>query len=78
MAKIIPLRPTAKMFVELHRGVWRVSLDGTFYGDYSMRQLAISAAEEKALALRLRGRQVVLLVVSLSGGPPSAQTFEPL
>ena len=41
-------------------GIWRVSLNGEFYGDYTRRYWALQAAFEKADELSARGRETVI------------------
>jgi hypothetical protein len=40
------------------RSIWRVTLDGAFYGDYRSRDQAREGVDAAALALRARGRVV--------------------
>jgi hypothetical protein len=44
-----------KISVAPHSGIWRVALNGAFYGDYVRRYWAIEAAFEKADDIAARG-----------------------
>lgn len=50
--------PTTTISTTLRRGIWRVTLDGAFYGDYRSARHASESAEAAALALRKSGRVV--------------------
>jgi len=55
----MPTSPPSSIFeIRLNRRIWRVTLDGAFYGDYRTRRHADESAEAAALALRKRGRIV--------------------
>jgi hypothetical protein len=43
------------------RGVWRVTQDGAFYGDYRARDHATEGAEAAAVKLRGQGRVVKII-----------------
>ncbi|MCR6643831.1 MAG: hypothetical protein NVV62_04555 [Terricaulis sp.] len=47
--------------IKLSRGIWRVTLDGAFYGDYRTRGHANDSAEAAAAALRKQGRTVKIV-----------------
>jgi hypothetical protein len=51
--------------VALYRGIWRVTLDGKFYGDYRSKQNALDSLNEKSRALENAG--VVVNVVAPTG-----------
>jgi hypothetical protein len=50
--------PISTLFTTLRRGIWRVTLDGAFYGDYRSARHASDSVEAAALALRKAGRVV--------------------
>jgi len=50
-------RPISTLFTTLRR-IWRVTLDGAFYGDYRSARHASDSVEAAALALRKSGRVV--------------------
>ncbi len=50
--------PNSIFEIKLNRRIWRVTLDGAFYGDYRTRGHAGESAEAAALALRKQGRIV--------------------
>lgn len=55
----MPTSPPSSIFeIKLNRRIWRVTLDGAFYGDYRTRGHAGESAEAAALALRKQGRIV--------------------
>jgi len=43
------------------RQIWRVTLDGAFYGDYRTRRHATESADAAAEGLRKQGRAVTVL-----------------
>lgn len=45
-----------------HSGIWRVALNGKFYGDYSRRYWAIEAAFEKADAIAADGGAATITI----------------
>lgn len=47
--------------IVLRRRIWRVTLDGAFYGDYRSKRHATESADAAASTLRKAGRQVQLL-----------------
>jgi hypothetical protein len=53
--------PLSTLRITLSRGIWRVTLDGAFCGDYRTRDHAIEGADAAAAALRCRGRTVTIL-----------------
>jgi len=50
--------PPAIIDVTLRRRVWRVTLDGVFYGDYRSERHAADSVQAAAAALRKSGRLV--------------------
>jgi hypothetical protein len=48
----------------LRHGIWRVTLEGAFYGDYRSKLQAMEAAESGAQALRDRGHAADVRVPS--------------
>jgi hypothetical protein len=52
---------TSTLEISLSRRIWRVTLDGAFYGDYRTRRHASDSADAAAIALRLQGRTVNIL-----------------
>lgn len=42
----------------LRHGIWRVTLDGAFYGDYRSKLQTTEAMDDLALGLRAKGQQV--------------------
>lgn len=60
--------PSSSIFeIKLSRGIWRVTLDGSFYGDYRTRRHADESAEAAALALRKQGRTVKIVAPTEEG-----------
>jgi hypothetical protein len=53
--------------IRLSRRIWRVTLDGAFYGDYRTRRHADESAEAAAAALRKQGRAVEVVVPTEEG-----------
>lgn len=47
--------------VSLRHHIWRVTLDGSFYGDYRAEMEAMESAEAAAEALRGCGRLVTIV-----------------
>lgn len=48
----------------LRRRIWRLTLDGAFYGDYRSERHALEGAEVAALTLRHAGRSVRIVTMS--------------
>ena len=46
------------LVITLKRRIWRITLDGVFYGDYRTERHATESAEAAAAALRHEGRSV--------------------
>jgi hypothetical protein len=55
-----------KISVAPHSGIWRVALNGAFYGDYVRRYWAIEAAFEKADDIAARGG-AALITLAIDG-----------
>ncbi len=47
--------------ITLRRRIWRVTLDGVFYGDYRSRRHATQSADAAARDLRGSGRLVTIV-----------------
>jgi hypothetical protein len=54
-------RPASILSITLKRGVWRLTLDGAFYGDYRSQRHASESAEAAAAALRNEGHSVNII-----------------
>jgi len=52
---------TSTFNITFKRQIWRVTLDGVFYGDYRSRRHATDSADAAAEALRKQGRNVTVL-----------------
>lgn len=52
--------PPVTIEAALRHGIWRITLDGKFYGDYRTKVLAADAAESLARKTRIEGRTVDL------------------
>jgi hypothetical protein len=46
------------LLITLKRRIWRITLDGAFYGDYRSERHANESADAAAAALRSEGRKV--------------------
>lgn len=46
------------LLITLKRRVWRITLDGAFYGDYRSARHAVESANAAAIALRNDGHTV--------------------
>ncbi|MGQ0534216.1 MAG: hypothetical protein ACT4OF_16225 [Caulobacteraceae bacterium] len=53
--------PASTFHIVLRHGIWRVTLDGVFYGDYRSRGDATDSAEAAAATLRSQGRIVTIV-----------------
>jgi hypothetical protein len=51
----------ATIQITFRRRIWRVTVDGAFYGDYRSRRHAAESADAAAATLRKAGREVRLL-----------------
>jgi hypothetical protein len=58
--------PASILRITLSRRIWRVTLDGAFYGDFRTQRHAADCADAAATALRSQGRTVTIV-------PPQAQ-----
>jgi hypothetical protein len=53
----------AVLLITLRRGIWRVTKDGIFFGDYPSKRSATEGAEAAATILKRAGRAVKILIV---------------
>ncbi|HRO02011.1 MAG TPA: hypothetical protein PLS69_00185 [Terricaulis sp.] len=51
-----------RISIRQRSGVWRVSVNGEFYGDYTRRYWAIEAAFEKADAIAAQGARATIAI----------------
>lgn len=58
--------PSSTLQLTLKRRIWRLTLDGAFYGDYRTRSHASESAEAAATALRQQGRVVTIITSELA------------
>jgi hypothetical protein len=58
--------PSSTLQLTLKRRIWRITLDGAFYGDYRTRTHANESAEAAAAALRQQGRVVTIVAPELA------------
>lgn len=58
--------PSSTLQLTLKRRIWRLTLDGAFYGDYRTRSHANESAEAAATALRQQGREVTIVTSELA------------
>jgi hypothetical protein len=63
--------------IEQRAGIWRVLLDGRFFGDYREKLWAIDGAEEKGRALLLTGDSVQILIAAADGAIESDRMLKP-
>ncbi len=62
------MNPSSSVFeIKLSRRIWRVTLDGAFYGDYRTRRHADESAEAAAAALHKQGRTVKIVAPTEEG-----------
>lgn len=54
--------PDSTLLIALNRRIWRITLDGAFYGDYRSERHAKESADAAAVALRGQGRKVHVVV----------------
>jgi hypothetical protein len=52
--------------ITFSRRIWRVTLDGAFYGDYRSCRHATESAEAAAAALRTQGRTVTIVAIPVT------------
>lgn len=57
--------PASTFLITFNRRIWRVTLDGVFYGDYRSRRHATDSADAAAAALRSKGRIVNIVAPPL-------------
>jgi hypothetical protein len=57
----------ATFHIQQRSGIWSVKLDGQFYGDYRVMNLAMESVEEKACSLRAAGRSIHIVTLSAGG-----------
>ena len=50
--------------IALSHRIWRVTLDGAFFGDYRSKQHAQESAREASSALAAAGREASIVVVA--------------
>ena len=55
------LAQSATFSVAQHHGIWRVTLDGVFFGDYRSKQNALEGLRDKSTALEKVGAAVKVL-----------------
>ncbi|HVK82411.1 MAG TPA: hypothetical protein VM915_17560 [Verrucomicrobiae bacterium] len=53
--------PHSTLRLTVRHHIWRVSLDGAFYGDYRSLAGAMEGAEDAATSLRAHGRVVTII-----------------
>lgn len=53
--------PASTFHITLSRRIWRVTLDGAFYGDYRSRRHAVESTDAAAATLRGQGRVVTIV-----------------
>lgn len=58
--------PSSTLQLTLKRRIWRITLDGAFYGDYRTRSHAEDSAGAAALALRQQGCVVTIVAPELA------------
>lgn len=54
------------LLITLKRRVWRITLDGAFYGDYRSQRHAVDSANAAAIALRMSGRAVNIVTPAIT------------
>lgn len=58
--------PVSTFHITFRRGIWHVTLDGAFYGDYRSRNHATESADAAAATLRSQGRAVTIVAPVIS------------
>ncbi len=53
--------PSSIFHITVRHSIWRVTLDGVFYGDYRSLGQAADSADVAAAALRAQGRTVKIV-----------------
>jgi hypothetical protein len=56
--------PASTLLITLNRRIWRITLDGVFYGDYRSQRHAAESADAAATALRGKGRTVNIVAAA--------------
>jgi hypothetical protein len=56
--------PASTLLITLNRRIWRITLDGVFYGDYRSQRHATESADAAATALRGKGRTVNIVAAA--------------
>jgi len=51
--------------ITYRRSIWRLTLDGVFYGDYRSRRHATDSADAAARGLRATGRAVTIVTAAV-------------
>ncbi len=59
--------PVSTFAINLHHGIWRMTLDGRFFGDYKSRALALEGVAAARLVLGAVGSSARVLI---SDGAP--------
>jgi hypothetical protein len=54
-------RPPSTLQISVRHSIWRVTLDGVFYGDYRSIGQATDGADAAAETLRAQGRVVTIV-----------------
>lgn len=58
------MAPSSIIQITLRRRIWRLTLDGVFYGDYRSERHALESAEAAAVMMRQAGRSVKIVTIS--------------
>jgi hypothetical protein len=58
-----------KLQITRRHGIYRVTRDGVFHGDYTRKLWAVESAEEIARTLRKQGRQAEILLLDGQAAP---------
>lgn len=58
------MAPPSIIQITLRRRIWRLTLDGVFYGDYRSERHALESAEAAAVTMRQAGRPVKIITTS--------------
>lgn len=56
--------PASTLLITLNRRIWRITLDGVFYGDYRSQRHAAESADAAATALRGKGHTVNIVAAA--------------
>lgn len=60
----------AELAVLERSGIWRVTINGRFYGDYTKEEWAIEAALDEAQKIRRQGKAASIRLVDGKTGSP--------